>query len=148
MASPDRRECTGPLNGPAATGDHCPEGWDFRRFPGPGFAGLPDNSVESGHRIWVDNPLGLGENVPIATGNLRDGFHARIHDRCVTLRVPYPMGSRAEGLDGTIDDPSAGWKGRGLSSTNGDRVPRQMEGGKGTKPHVVHIETRPDPLAH
>ena len=108
MASPDRRECTGPLNGPAATRDHCPEGWDFRRLPGPGFAGLPDNSVESGHRIWVDNPLGLGENVPIATGNLRDGFHARIHDRCVTLRVPYPMGSCAKGLDGPIDDPSAG----------------------------------------
>ena len=58
------------------------------------------------------------------------------------------MGFCAKGLDGPIDDPSAGWKCRGLWSTNGDRVPRQMEGGKGTKPHVVHIETRPDPLAH
>ena len=27
MASFDRRKCKGPLNGPTATGQHCPEGW-------------------------------------------------------------------------------------------------------------------------
>jgi hypothetical protein len=41
-----------------------------------------------------------------------------------------------------------GWKGRGLWSTNGDRTPRLMEGGKGSKPRAVHIQLRPDPLAH
>lgn len=87
-ASPDRREGTGPLNGPAASGDHCPEGRKFYQFPGPGLGGLPDNSVGSGYHIRVDNPLGLGENVPIATGNLRDGFRALIHGRYLTLRVP------------------------------------------------------------
>jgi hypothetical protein len=29
----------------------------------------------------------------------------------VTLRVAYPMGFFAKGLDGRIDDPKAGWKG-------------------------------------
>ena len=47
-----------------------------------------------------------------------------------------------------IDDPNAGWKGRGLWSTNGDRVPWLMETGKGSKPRAVHIQLRPDPLAH
>ena len=27
LASFDRRKCKGPLNGPKATGQHCPEGW-------------------------------------------------------------------------------------------------------------------------
>ena len=150
LASFDRRKCKGPLNGPAATGDHCPEGWEFYQFPGPGFEGISDNSVESSYYTWVDqfNTAGLGANVPIATGNLFDGFHALVYGRYVTLRVPYPMGFYAKGLDGRIDDPSAGWKGRGLWSTNGDRVPWHMEGGKGTKPLVVHIQVRPDPLAH
>ena len=149
LASFDRRKCLGPLNGPTATGDHCPEGWEFYQFPGPGFTGFPDNSVESSYYTWVDqwNTLGLGENVPIATGNLFDGFHALVYGRQVTLRVPYPMGFYAKGLDGRIDDADAGWKGRGLWSTSGDRVPWHMEGGKGTKPLVVHIQMRPDPLA-
>ena len=29
LGSFDRSKCKGPLNGPAATGDHCPEGWTF-----------------------------------------------------------------------------------------------------------------------
>ena len=109
LASFDRRECSGPLNGPAATGDDCPEGWEFCQFPGPGFGGLPDNNVESGYYIWVDRgyTLGPGENVPIAAGNLFDGFHALTYGRYVTLRVPYPMGFYAMGLGGPIDDPSA-----------------------------------------
>jgi hypothetical protein len=49
-------------------------------------------------------------------------------------------------LDGRIDDPNAGWKGRGLWSTNGDRTPWLKEGGKGSRPRAVHIQFRPDPL--
>ena len=33
LASFDRRKCKGPLNGPKATGDHCPEGWAFYQYP-------------------------------------------------------------------------------------------------------------------
>ena len=42
----DRRKCKGPLNGPKATGDHCPEGWTFHQYPGPGFKGIGENSAE------------------------------------------------------------------------------------------------------
>ena len=91
--------------------------------------------------------LGLGENMPISTANLNDGFVALKDGQMVMLRIPYPMGFFAKGLDGRIDDPNAGWKGRGLWSTNGDRTPWLMEGGKGSKPRAVHIQVRPDPLA-
>jgi hypothetical protein len=47
-----------------------------------------------------------------------------------------------------IDDPNAGWKGRGLWTASGDRTPWLKESGKGTKPLVVHFQLRPDPLAH
>jgi hypothetical protein len=150
LVSFDRRKCKGPLNGPNATGDHCPEGWSFYKYPGPGFEGIGDNSAESSYYTWVDqhNTLGLGENVPMSTANLNDGFVALKDGQMVMLRIPYPMGFYAKGFDGRIDDPNAGWKGRGLWSTNGDRTPWLMEGGKGSKPRAVHIQLRPDPLAH
>lgn len=60
------------------------------------------------------------------------------------------MGFYAKGLDGRIDDPNADWKGRSLWSTNGDgdRTPWLMEGGKSSRPRAVHVQVRPDPLAH
>ena len=150
MGEFDRRKCTGPLNGPEATGDHCPEGWTLHDLPGPGFADLPEYSVESSYYTWVDqhNSLGLGEDVPIATGNLFDGVHALVDGEFVTLRTPYPMGFYTKGFEGRIDDPDAGWKGRGLWVPEGDRTPWLKEGGKGSKPIVVHFQVRPDPLAH
>ena len=45
----------------------------------------------------------------------------------VMLRIPYPMGFYAKGLDGRIDDPNGGWKGRGLWSSAGDRAPGSGE---------------------
>jgi hypothetical protein len=149
LASFDRRKCKAPLNGPKATGDHCPEGWLFYQYPGPGFRGIGENSAESSYYTWVDqhNTLGLGENVPMSTANLNDGFVALKDGKMVILRIPYPLGFYAKGFDGRIDDPGAGWKGRGLWSTSGDRTPWLMEGGKGSKPRAVHIQLRPDPLA-
>ncbi len=149
LARFDRSQCKGPLNGPTATGDHCPEGWSFYRLPGPGFPGLPQFSVESSYYTWVDqhNTLGLGPNVPIATGNLFDGLHALVNGRFVTLRIPYPLGFYAKGMEGRIDDATADWKGRGIWVTSGDRTPWHKEGGKGTKPLVVHFQVRPNPLA-
>ena len=148
LVSFDRRKCKGPLNGPTALGDHCPEGWAFNRYPGPGFEG-ETNSAEASYYTWVDqhNTLGLGEDVPVSTANLQDGFIAYAGGKMVMLRIPYPMGFYAKGLDGRIDDPNAGWKGRGLWSTNGDRTPWLMETGKGSRPRAVHIQVRPDPLA-
>jgi hypothetical protein len=145
----DRRKCKAALNGPNATGDHCPEGWSFHRLPGPGFVNVPQMSVESSYYTWVDqhDTLGLGANVPIATGNLFDGVHALVNGKFVTLRIPYPLDFYAKGLEGRIDDAAKGWKGRGIWITSGDRTPWHKEGGKGTKPSVVHFQVRPSPLA-
>ena len=85
--------------------------------------------------------------MPISTGNENDGFDALVNGKMVVLRIPYPMGFYAKGLDARIDDPNAGWKGRGLWSAEGDRTPWLKEGGKGDKPIVVHIQVRPNPLA-
>ncbi len=149
MGSFDRRKCKGPLNGPKATGDHCPEGWSFHQYPGPGFKGIGENSAESSYYSWVDqhNTFGLGNDVPMSTGNLNDGIIAYANGRMVVIRVPYPIGFYAKGFDGRIDDPKAGWKGRGLWAANGDRTPWLIEGGKGTRPFAAHFQLRPDPLA-
>ncbi|MBT5320233.1 MAG: carboxypeptidase regulatory-like domain-containing protein [Chloroflexi bacterium] len=145
----DRSKCEGPLNGPEATGDHCPEGWTLYRYPGPGFPELPEYSIESSYYSWVDqhNTAGLGEDVPMSTANLYDGVHALVDEEWVTLRIPYPLGFYSKGFDGRIDDPDAGWKGRGLWVPSGDRTPWFKEGGTDTKPLVVHFQVRPDPLA-
>jgi hypothetical protein len=150
LGSFDRRKCKGALNGPTATGRHCPEGWRFYPFPGPQFENVTDSgSAESSYYTWVDqhNTLGLGQNVPVATGNESESLIAFANGKFVTLRVPYPLGFYAKGLDGRIDDANAGWKGRGLWSTYGGKAPFHMEGGKGTLPKVVHFQIRPDPLA-
>jgi hypothetical protein len=147
----DRRKCKGPLNGPNATGKHCPEGWTLYPFPGPQFRDVKDSgSAEASYYSWVDqhNTFGLGNNVPIATGNASDALFAVVNGKFVTLRVPYPMGFYAKGLDGRIDDPKIGWKGRGLWSTYATRAPFHMEGGKGMMSKVVQFQLRPDPLAH
>jgi hypothetical protein len=145
----DRRKCQGPLNGPLATGDHCPEGWTFHPLPGPAFSNHPGFSVESSYYAWVDqhDTLGLGADVPIATGNLFDGVHALVDGQFVTLRIPYPLGFFTKGFEGRIDDPAAGWKGRGLWVPSGDRTPWHTEDGVGRNPLVVHFQVRPDPLA-
>jgi hypothetical protein len=145
----DRRKCRGPLNGPQATGNHCPEGWSFHPYPGPGFKGIGENSAESSYYTWVDqhNTFGLGEDVPMSTANLNDGLVAFKDGKMILLRVPYPLGFYAKGFDGRIDDPNAGWKGRGLWTSSGDRAPWLREGGKGSLPLAVHFQLRPDPLA-
>jgi hypothetical protein len=149
LGSFDRRKCKAPLNGPKATGDHCPEGWTFHQYPGPGFRGLGENSAEASYYTWVDqhDTFGLGRDVPMSTGNLNDGLIALKDGRMVVLRVPYPIGFYAKGFDGRIDDPKAGWKGRGIWAANGDRTPWLIEGGKGTRPLAAHFQLRPDPLA-
>ena len=118
---------------------------------------------ENPYYIWVDqhNILGLGANVPIETGNQSDSLHALVGGQIVELRVPYPMGFFTKGLEGRIDDPNAGWKGRALWATSGNRTPQHIEGidapapgAPGATPEtmssplVVEFQLRPDPLAH
>lgn len=150
MASFDRRKCKGPLNGPNATGQHCPEGWTIYTEPLPQFKGVTESgSAEGSYYTWVDwfDTLGLGPNTPINTGNASEGLLALKDGKWVVLRVPYPLGYYTKWMDGRIDDPAGGWKGRGLWSTISTRAPFHMEGGKGTSPKVIRFQMRPNPLA-
>ena len=150
MASFDRKKCKGSLNGPNATGQHCPEGWTFYTEPLPQLKGVTtEGSAESSYYTWVDqfNTFGLGENIPINTGNESEGLLALKDGKWVVLRVPYPLGFYTKWLDGRIDDPNGGWKGRGLWATISTRTPFHMEGGKGTTSKVFKFQLRPDPLA-
>jgi len=65
----------------------------------------------------------------------------------LTVRVPYPMGFYTRDIDGRIDNPNTGWKGRGLWASTETRVIWHAEGGKGQVPQMVHFQLRPDPLA-
>jgi hypothetical protein len=147
----DRRKCR-VLNGPSATGDHCPEGWTLHRMPGPRFEqGVDeDHSVEASYYTWVDwfNTSGLGNNVPIATGNLNSSLLALVNGSWVNLVVPYPMGFFTKWVEGRIDDPNGGWKGRSLWTAYSTRTMFHLEGGTSNRPKVVRFQIRPDPLAH
>jgi hypothetical protein len=150
LASFDRRKCKGPLNGPNAIGQHCPEGWTLYPTPGPNFQNVKDSgSADSHYYDWVDqfDTLGLGKNTPIVTGNSSDSLLALVNGKFAVLRVPYPLGFFAKGMDGRIDDPKAGWKGKGVWTTWGTRTPFHAETGKGTMPKVVRFQMRPNPIA-
>ncbi|HWG04119.1 MAG TPA: carboxypeptidase regulatory-like domain-containing protein, partial [Beijerinckiaceae bacterium] len=163
LGSFDRRKCKGPLNGPGAEqGNLCPEGWTFYPLPGPSFQGT-SGAAESPYYTWVDqhDVLGLGDDVPLITGNQSDSIDALVGGRMIQLTVPYPMGLFAKWIDGRIDDPNVGWKGRGLWVTSGNRTPAHIEGidapapgAPGTtlaslsSPLVFQFQMRPDPLAH
>jgi hypothetical protein len=150
LASFDRRKCRGPLNGPKATGQHCPEGWTLYPEPLPQLANVKESgSAEASYYTWVDqqDALGLGKNTPINTGNASEGLLALKDGQWVILRVPYPTGFYTKWMDGRIDDATAGWKGRGLWATVSTRAPFHMETGKGTTSKVIHFQLRPSPLA-
>ena len=151
MASFDRSKCA-VTNGSTATGQHCSEGWTLYPMPGPRMANVEGRVGADFHYYsWVDqyNTLGLGENTPIANGSTSDSLLALDPEsgEWVVLRVPYPMAFYSRGLDGRIDDPDAGWKGRGLWANYGSNYVWHTEGGKGTKSKIVHFQLRPDPLA-
>ena len=149
MASFDRRKCK-VVNGPTAvTGTHCPEGWTMYRMPGPRFQGT-DGWADAHYLSWTDpfNTSGLGENTPFTTGSNSDSLIAMLPGgKFVNFRVPYPMGFLPKGMDGRIDDPKGGWKGRGIWSTYAGQVMWHQEGGKGETPKVVKFQVRPNPLA-
>jgi hypothetical protein len=150
LASFDRRKCKAPLNGPKATGQHCPEGWTLYPEPLPQMQGVTDpGSAEGSYYTWVDqfNASGLGANTPINTGNLSEGLLALKDGKWIVMRVPYPMGFFTKWMDGRIDNPKGDWKGRGLWSTVSTRAPFHMETGKGTTSKVLKMQIRPDPLA-
>lgn len=152
LASFDRSKCREPLKGlDAVTGQQCAEGWTLYRFPGPQFQGVDDHgSANHAYYVWVDrfNTFGLGADVPMAMTNGGEAITALADGKFLTFHVPYPAGFFTKNVDGRIDDPNAGWKGRGLWTTSGTRAMFHNETGKGESPRVYKIQLRPDPLAH
>jgi hypothetical protein len=151
LASFDRRKCK-ILSGPAAMdGQHCREGWTLHPVPGPRFKGVrSDVAADFQYYNFVDrfNTLGLGANLPLANGTSSDSLLALQPDGSwVMLRVPYPLGFFSRGMDGRIDDPNGGWKGRALYADYGPNAVWHVEGGLGTRSAVVKFQMRPDPLA-
>ena len=153
LASFDRSKCEGPLNGPETIGGrHCDEGWTLYPVPGPKFEGTEDLGTDFQYYNFVDqfNTLGLGENVPIVTGSGSNSLKALIPEtgEWVVLRVPYPQGFYSRGMDGRIDDPDGGWKGRGIYTTSGADAAWHIEGGPQQSGVLVKFQIRPDPLAN
>ena len=151
IASFDRSKCK-VMNGPTATGQHCPEGWSLHRTPGPQMKGVEAyGSADFHYYIWVDqfNILGLGENVPVANGTTSDSLIAWLPDKkeMVVLRVPYPLGFYTRGLDGRIDNTKTGWKGRGLFASTNTAAMWHIEGGRGMTSEIMQFQIRPNPLA-
>jgi hypothetical protein len=150
LASFDVRKCKD-LTGPQKTdGSQCQEGWTLYQTNGPKLKGT-DVPADFHYYNWVDqkNISGLGANTPFATGSNSDALLALNPQtrEWVTLRVPYPLGFYSRGMDGRIDDPNGGWKGRGLWANYGTHFVWHIEGGKGTKGKIVHFQIRPNPLA-
>ena len=118
LASFDRRKCKGPLNGPKATGQQCPEGWTLYPMPGPQFKDVTDSgSADSNYYDWVDqfDTLGLGKNIPIATGNDSDSLLALIRrpasSWCCAFRIRWASSRRGWTAASTI--PKRGGRARG-----------------------------------
>jgi hypothetical protein len=156
LTSFDRRKCK-TLNGPTATGQHCPEGWTVYRHAASTFQGSKMNA-DVNYLMNVDrhDAAGLGKNAPILYAVNADALvmMSRPSNEFVTLRVPYPLGFYTRNAHGRIDDPRTGWKGRGLWSSYMSYTTWHTEGpgtgpmaGKGQLAKLVKFQVRPDPLA-
>ena len=122
--------------------------WDL---PGPKFPGTgkETGSTEYPYFLWVDqfDTLGLGKDTVIVTGTTSDSLLVfdQKKETFAVVRVPYPMPYFTRGMDGRIDDPKAGWKGRGLWTNYASYFPKFTETKLGS---VEHFQVRPNPLAN
>ena len=107
-------------------------------------------SAEASYYTWVDqfDTFGLGNNVPIATGNANESLMALVDGKWLTFACPIRMGFYAKWMDGRIDDPNARLEGPRRVGDLSARARRSTsKAGKGTRPKVVKFQLRPDPLA-
>jgi len=150
LASFDVRKCKNLTGTMHVDGSDCPEGWTLYQTPGPKLKGT--NVPADFHYFnWTDshNIMQMGQDTPFLTGSNSDSLIGLdvANKKWTYFRIPYPLGFYARGMDGRIDDPNAGWKGRALYSNYGTHFVWHIEGGKGTKGKVVKFQLRPDPLA-
>jgi streptogramin lyase len=143
----DRSKCTRTWG----DGTQCAEGWTFYKPPGPMMAQstpADERTADLHYYLFVDqhNTFGMGKDVVILNGTNSDSL--QIFDpktrRWTTLRIPYPLNAYQRGLDGRIDDPKAGWKGRGLWFNDGldPIIHNEIQHG-----WLGHAQMRPSPLA-
>ena len=159
LASFDIRKCKDVDGKPAKLdGSQCAEGWKLYQTDGPKFQGT-NIPTEFHYFNWTDQQgaSGFPKNTPMATGSNSDSIEVLLNTQqgtpqWVNLRVPYPLGFYARGLDARNDDPNspqgfAGWKSRAIWSNYGTHFVWHIEGGKGTKGKEVKFQVRPNPLA-
>ena len=151
FASFDRGECT-VFGGPdARDGRQCDEGLVPLQGAGPQ---LPE------HRHRDRLPLlQLGRPVQHARPRREHPDRQRVELRLAARPLsgdrgvgdharPLSAGFHSRGVDGRIDDPDAGWKGRGVYATYGADAAWHVEGGPVEPGNLVKFQIRPDPLAH
>ena len=145
----DRRKCR-VVNGPTATGQQCPEGWTVYSGSAPTLRGT-EFATDMLYLTQTDakNALGLGNDVVLSGAINSDSFVVVVPrtGQVLQLRVPYPLGFFSRSASGRIDDPTGGWKGRGVWSNFSTYAPWHIEGGKGTLPKLAKFQIRPNPLA-
>src|SRR5262249_14171308 len=95
------------------------------------------------------NTLGLGKDVPLYASMNTDSMEVfnPATKTFITLRVPYPASFFSRAGTGRVDDPTAGWKGKGFWASYATYASWHIEGGKGTLSKGVKIQMRPSPLA-
>ena len=149
-ASTDGRLWFGTGSGHLGRFDPVTEQFTYWETPGPKMKGTGKEigSADFHYYIWVDqfNTLGLGKDMVIVTGTNSDSllvFNPSI-ERFTIIRTPYPRGMFTRGLDGRIDDPNAGWKGRGLWVSNNTDGLLHTEKKRG---FISHVQFRESPLA-
>ena len=152
LASFDRRKCKGPLQGPrrrtASTAAKAGRCIRCRVRASKVCAATSRSTSSTTTSSTAHNTFGLGADVPLANGTNSDSLLALQPDGSwLVLRVPYPLGFFSRGMDGRIDDPNGGWKGRGIYADYGPNAAWHIEGGLGTRSAVVKFQLRPDPLA-
>ena len=130
----------------------CKAGWTIYKLPGPNFKGVQNGgSTEWPYLAKVDvhNIMGLGTNTVILPGTMSDSVLIFLPDseKFLVLRMPFPNGFYSRILSWRIDDPAAGWKGRGLWTNTGNMTLWHEETGKGTLGTTVKFQLRPNPLA-
>jgi hypothetical protein len=145
----DRSKCK-TTKDPQATGQSCPEGWTFYRKDDPTYTNSRFLATES-YLTHMDkfDTLGLGKDAPMYGSVNTDAIEVLSPQtrQFVTLRVPYPLGFFPRSANGRIDDPKAGWKGKGLWADYSSYAGWHIEGGKGTLPKALKFQIRPSPLA-
>ena len=147
----DRRKCK-VVNGPTATGQHCPEGWNIFDLPVPKVRNTFATS-DMAYSEWPDyfDVMGLGKDTHFFPLVNSDAIIAQREgsSEFLTFRVPYPLGFYTRGMDFRMESPNADWKGRWFSATHSSAVLVHQEGGMerpGAQEYIFKI--RPNPLAH